>query len=163
MVIIVMGVAGSGKTTIGRLLAAELGWRFLEGDDAHPPANVEKMATGLPLTDADRRPWLEELRRRIESCLAAGESVVVACSALKESYRRVLAEGLPGVRFVHLRGDPEVIRQRLEGRQGHFMKAVLLESQLAVLEAPKDALAVDVAGTPEEIVAEIISSLSSPP
>jgi gluconokinase len=155
MVVIVMGVSGSGKTTIGRLLAAELGWRFLEGDDAHPPANVEKMAAGLPLTDADRLPWLEELRVRIESCLAAGENVVVACSALKESYRRILVGGLPGVRFVHLRGTPELIRQRLEERPGHFMKAAMLPSQLAVLEAPKDAVTVDVAAPPEEIVAEI--------
>lgn len=163
MVVIVMGVAGSGKTTIGRLLSMELGWPFLEGDDAHPPANVRKMAAGLPLTDADRLPWLEELRRRIESCLAEGQNAVVACSALKESYRQILAGGLEGVRYVYLRGTPELIRERLKGRQGHFMKAAMLESQLAALEVPEDAVTVDVAKRPEEIVAEITASLSSPP
>lgn len=163
MVVIVMGVSGSGKTTIGRLLARELGCPFLEGDDAHPPANVKKMAAGLPLTDADRLPWLVELRRRIERCLAEGQHAVVACSALKESYRQVLTGGLEGVRYVYLRGTPELIRERLEVRQGHFMKAAMLESQLAVLEVPAGAVAVDVGRTPEEIVAEIISFLSSPP
>jgi gluconokinase len=155
MIVIVMGVSGSGKTTVGRSLAEALGWPFSDGDDLHPPANLEKMAAGLPLTDADRLPWLEELRRRIERHRAAGESAVIACSALKASYREILAEDREEVRFVHLTGSPELIRRRLEQRQGHFMKAVMLDSQLAALEPPTDAVAVDVAGSPEEIVAEI--------
>ena len=155
MVVIVMGVSGSGKTTIGRLLAETLGWSFYEGDDLHPPANVRKMAAGIPLTDADRLPWLEALRALIEHCLAAGENAAVACSALKVSYREILAGGLEGVRFVHLTGSRDLIRDRLKQRQGHFMKAKMLDSQLAALEPPSHALEVDVAGSPEEIVAEI--------
>jgi gluconokinase len=155
MVVIVMGVSGSGKTTIGRLLAETLGWSFIEGDDLHPPANRQKMAAGIPLTDADRRPWLEELRRRVERCLGAGEDAAIACSALKASYRKVLAGGLDGVRFVHLTGSPALIHERLEQRHGHFMKAQMLGSQLAALEPPSHAVEVDVAGSPEEIVAEI--------
>lgn len=155
MVVIVMGVAGSGKTTIGRRLAEALGWPFADGDDLHPPANLEKMAAGLPLTDADRLPWLRELRRRIERHLAAGENAVIACSALKASYREILAGDRERVHFVHLTGSPELIRRRLEQRQGHFMKVQMLDSQLAALEPPADAVAVDVAGSPEEIVAEI--------
>lgn len=155
MIVIVMGVAGSGKTTIGHRLAAALGWPFHEGDDLHPPDNLQKMAAGIPLTDEDRLPWLAELRHRIERSLAAEEDAVIASSALKESYREILAGGLEGVRFVHLTGSPELIRQRLEQRQGHFMKSGMLASQLAALEPPADAVTVDVAGDPEEIVAEI--------
>lgn len=155
MIVIVMGVAGSGKTTIGRRLAEALSWPFCDGDDLHPPANLEKMAAGLPLTDADRLPWLRELRRRIERHLDAGENAVIACSALKASYREILARDREAVRFVHLTGSPELIRRRLEQRQGHFMKALMLDSQLAALEPPADAVAVDVAGSPEEVVAEI--------
>jgi gluconokinase len=155
MVVIVMGVSGSGKTTIGRLLAETLGWTFHEGDDLHPRANVEKMAAGIPLNDADRLPWLENLRALIERCLADGENATIACSALKKSYREILGGGLDGVRFVHLTGSRDLIRQRLEQRHGHFMKAKMLDSQLATLEPPSQALDVDVAGTPEEIVAEI--------
>ena len=155
MVIIVMGVAGSGKTTVGRCLAETLGWPYCEGDDLHPTANLQKMAAGIPLTDADRLPWLRELRRRIEGCIAARENAVIACSALKESYREILAGGLDEVHFVHLTGSPELIRERLAHRTGHFMKAGMLDSQLAALEPPADAVAVDVAGSPEEIVTEI--------
>ncbi|HKH47317.1 MAG TPA: gluconokinase [Thermoanaerobaculia bacterium] len=156
MIVIVMGVAGSGKTTVGRLLAETLGWSFHEGDDLHPLANVQKMAAGIPLTDADRLPWLEALRALIERCLAIGEDAAVACSALKASYREILAGGLDGVRFVHLTGSRDLIRDRLEQRHGHFMKARMLDSQLAALEPPSHALEVDVAGSPEEIVAEIV-------
>jgi gluconokinase len=155
MIVIVMGVAGSGKTTIGRLLAETLGWPYCEGDDLHPPANLQKMAAGLPLTDADRLPWLRELRRQIERFLSAGSDGVIACSALKASYREILAGGLAGVRFVHLTGSPELIRERLMQRTGHFMKAAMLDSQLAALEPPAGAVEVDVASSPEEIVAEI--------
>ena len=155
MIVIVMGVAGSGKTTVGRRLAEVLGWPYCEGDDLHPPANLEKMAAGLPLTDADRLPWLRELRRRIESFREAGENAVIACSALKASYREILTGGLEGVRFVHLTGSPELIRERLAHRAGHFMKAAMLDSQLAALERPEGAVEVDVAGRPEAIVDEI--------
>jgi gluconokinase len=155
MVIVVMGVSGSGKTTVGRLLAAELGWTFHEGDDAHPPDNLRKMAAGTALTDADRLPWLRELRSLIESCLAAGKDAVLACSALKESYREILAGGLEGVCFVHLTGDPALIAERLEHRQGHFMTAGMLAGQLAVIEPPTDGISVEVEGSPEEIVAEV--------
>jgi gluconokinase len=155
MIVIVMGVAGSGKTTIGRRLADALGWPYCEGDELHPPANLQKMAAGLPLTDADRLPWLLELRRRIEHFLEAGEDAVIACSALKASYREILAGGLEGVRFVHLTGSPALIRERLAHRTGHFMKAAMLDSQLAALEPPAGAVEVDVAGSPEAIVSEI--------
>lgn len=155
MVVIVMGVSGSGKTTVGRLLAATLGWAFHEGDDLHPPANLQKLAAGISLTDEDRLPWLQELRRRIELSLATGEDAVIACSALKASYRKVLSGDLDGVRFAHLKGSLELIRERLEHRQGHFMKAKMLDGQLAALEPPSHAVEVDVAGSPEEIVAEV--------
>lgn len=159
MIVIVMGVAGSGKTTIGRLLAESLGWPYCEGDDLHPPANLQKMAAGIPLTDADRLPWLRELRARIERRLAAGENEVIACSALKASYREILTGGHAEVRFVHLTGSPALIRERLAHRTGHFMKATMLDSQLAALEPPADAVKVDVARSPEEIVAEIRARL----
>jgi gluconokinase len=163
MIVIVMGVSGSGKTTIGRLLAAGLGWIFDEGDDAHPPDNLRKMAAGLPLTDADRLPWLQALRRLIESRLAAGEDAVLACSALKESYREILAGSLEGVCFVHLTGDPALIAERLEHREGHFMKVGMLASQLAVIEPPQDGISVSVDAAPEEIVAEIRRRLQLSP
>lgn len=159
MVVIVMGVAGSGKTTVGRLLAETLSWPYCEGDALHPPANLQKMAGGIPLTDEDRLPWLLELRARIEGYIAAGENAVVACSALKESYRETLAGGLDEVRFVHLTGSPELIRERLAHRTGHFMKAGMLDSQLAALEPPAGAVEVDVAGRPEAIVGEILKDL----
>lgn len=159
MIVIVMGVAGSGKTTIGRHLAAALGWPYCEGDDLHPPANLQKMAAGIPLTDADRLPWLRELRRLIERRLAAREHAVIACSALKGSYREILTGGLEEVYFVHLTGSPALIRQRLAQRAGHFMKVGMLDSQMATLEPPADAVEVDVAGSPTEIVAEIRARL----
>ncbi len=155
MVVIVMGVAGSGKTTIGRLLAAQMGWDFLDADDFHPASNVEKMRRGIPLTDADRDPWLEVLAARIR---AQGRSAVLACSALKESYRDRLGVN-PSVRFVHLTGDPDVVRRRLEKRQGHYAHADLLASQLAALEAPAGVLSFDAADPPERIVAGIRDAL----
>jgi gluconokinase len=166
MVIVLMGVSGTGKTTVGELLAEALDAQFAEGDSYHPPENVEKMRRGIPLDDADRWPWLEILSAEIERWLAADTTVVLACSALKESYRDVLAKGRPGVRFVYLEGDEALIRGRLERRRGHYMPAGLLASQIAALEEPKDAMTVDVAGTPEAIVAEILRLLgrtSEPP
>ena len=140
MIVVVMGVSGSGKTTIGKLLAARLGCEFLDGDDFHPPPNVKKMAAGTPLSDEDRLPWLKKLNRK----LLGGRDAVLACSALKESYRTVLAEGLADCRFVHLRGNIKLIRARLAERRHRYMPASLLESQFATLEAPHDAIEVDI-------------------
>ncbi|WP_225412599.1 gluconokinase [Stigmatella hybrida] len=144
MVVILMGVSGAGKTTIGRLLAHTLGWRFLEGDDFHPPANVAKMHAGVPLTDEDREPWLETLRGVLAEAVARGENVVLACSALRARYRQVLSVDPAQVRWVYLRGAPSLIAQRLAARRGHFMPPSLLDSQFNVLEEPQDALGVDV-------------------
>lgn len=155
MVILVMGVAGSGKTTIGELLAEELGWTFIDADDVHPPANIEKMAAGQPLNDQDRAPWLAALRRRIEDCLARGESAIVTCSALKEHYRNIIVVDPQKVKIVHLHGSPELLRSRIAGRKGHFMSPSMLDSQLAALEPPANALTLDVVKTPPELVARI--------
>ena len=159
MVIVLMGVSGAGKTAVGRLLAEALGAEFAEGDAYHPPENIEKMRRGIPLDDADRWPWLQILATQIDRWLAAGTTVVLACSALKQRYRDVLAKGRPGVRFVHLQGDRALIRLRLDGRQGHYMPPALLDSQFAALEPPAAGIHVDVSGTPEEIVTEIIQHL----
>jgi gluconokinase len=166
MVIVLMGVSGSGKTTVGQLLAAALDAEFVEGDAYHPPENIEKMRRGIPLEDVDRWPWLEILSAEIDRWLAAGRTVVLACSALKQRYREVLAQGHPDVRFVHLEGAKALIRVRLDRRQGHYMPAILLDSQFAALEPAADAITVDVTGTPAAITATIIKMLGrtgSPP
>ncbi len=161
MVVIVFGVSGAGKTTIGKLLAEELGWHFYEGDDFHPAANIEKMRRGIPLTDEDRQPWLATLREVIEKSLAAGENAVLACSALKRKYRRDLRVN-EEVKFVYLRGDFALIADRLRHRTGHFMKPELLQSQFADLEEPQpaeDAIIVDLTRTPHELTQEIRARL----
>ena len=135
LVIVVMGVSGCGKSTVGRLLAERLGWVFQEGDDLHPAANVAKMRAGVALTDEDRRPWLDRVAGWIEGRLVAGESGVIACSALKRAYRERLARP-GGVVFVYMRVDRHTLEERLAGRRGHFMPAALLPSQLATLEDP---------------------------
>lgn len=155
MIVVVMGVSGSGKTTIGKLLAARLGCVFLDGDDFHPPANVKKMAAGTPLSDEDRWPWLKNLNGK----LLEDRKAVLACSALKESYRKVLSEGITDCRFVHLRGSIALIRARLEERQHRYMPASLLESQFATLEPPARCVAVDVAQRPERCVNQILAQL----
>lgn len=157
-IIILMGVAGAGKTTVGQRLAATLGWAFYDADVFHPPENVAKMSSGEPLTDLDRIPWLEQMRELIHDSLRRGESAVVACSALKAAYRAILSRGNPGARFVYLKATPELIRRRLLDRPGHFMKAEMLDSQFAALEEPDGALVVD-AGLPvERIMKEIVGS-----
>ena len=157
-VIIIIGVSGSGKTTIGRLLSGELGWKYYEGDDFHPPANIEKLKSGVPLDDADRRPWLESLRDLIRNCLEQGDSAVVACSALKQRYRDFLLVD-ERVILIYLKGDYELIRERLSKRRGHFLNPNLLDSQFAALEEPKTAMQVDVSVSPAEIVKSIRSAL----
>jgi gluconokinase len=159
VVILLMGVSGAGKTTVGQLLAAELGWAFADGDDYHSTANVEKMRNGIPLTDADRTPWLEALRCRITDWLATGKNAVLGCSALKQEYRKSLRVA-PEVRVVYLRGTPQLLRQRLHARHGHFMTERMLESQLAALDEPEDAVVADIDRSPAEIVAEIRARLA---
>lgn len=159
MVIIVMGVSGVGKTTLGEALARELGWRFVDADDVHPPANVEKMAAGVPLTDEDRAPWLERLRGLIAQALERGEDLVLACSALRRSYRQQLAVEPSRIRWVYLTAPPEVLARRLRERTGHFMPPGMLESQLATLEPPDDALVVDVTPVATVVVGLIRSGL----
>ena len=160
MVIVLMGVAGSGKTTVGRALAAQLGWPFRDADEFHPPANVDKMSHGVPLTDSDRRPWLAAIRAYIDATLARGDSAVVTCSALKERYRRIIVRDPAQVKLVHLAGDVAIIAERLQARKGHFMKSEMLSSQFADLEPPRDALTVDIAQPPEVMVAQIRKALA---
>lgn len=158
MIVIVMGVVGAGKTTVGQLLAQQMGWRFADADDFHPAANIEKIRRGIPLTDTDRWPWLDALRAAIQQWIFNRQNAVLACSALKSSYRERLDAG-PEVRFVFLKSDPQVIERRLRARQGHFADAQILSSQLADLEPPHSALAVDISATPEQIVSSIREGL----
>lgn len=161
MLVLVMGVSGCGKTTLGRALAERLGARFLDGDDFHPEANVRKMAAGTPLDDADRRPWLARLNAELRACEAHGESAVLACSALKAIYREMLCEGLARLDTVFLHADAAVIGQRLAARSHRYMPASLLQSQLDTLEAPVNAIRVDVAQLPEACVSQALAALAS--
>jgi gluconokinase len=162
VIVIVFGVSGAGKTTVGRLLAEDLGWRFHEADDFHPQTNINKMRRGISLTDEDRWPWLDRLRDQITSSLSARENAVLACSALKRAYRehlRVNGE----VKFVFLRGGYALIAEQLHHRHGHFMTPDLLRSQFADLEEPKpdeDLLTIELGRTPEDLVEEIKTKLS---
>jgi gluconokinase len=159
LVIVLMGVSGSGKTTVGHLLASQLGWQFADADDYHPAANIEKMRDGIPLTDADRAPWLEALRGLIAGWIAADQNAVLACSALKRTYRQNL-EIAREVRFAYLKGTPQLLHERLHARVGHFMTERMLESQIATLEEPQDAVVVDIARSPEEIAVDIRAKLA---
>lgn len=159
-VILVMGVSGSGKTTIGTLLARALGWAFVDADVFHPAANLAKMHAGQPLNDADRAPWLGALRERIRTALQRNEPLILACSALREDYRSQLVINSAAVRLVHLAGNFDLIRQRLAHRTDHFMPPALLQSQFDTLETPADALTVDVAESPARIVARIRHAFS---
>jgi gluconokinase len=155
MILVIMGVSGSGKSTIGQSLAAELGWSFFEGDDFHSAANVEKMANGIALTDADRADWLAALAQLIHNLSGDGHSGVLACSALKQSYRETLGQNISNVQFIYLKGDYDLILKRLQARQGHYMRPELLKSQFEALEEPGQALVVDVASPVAIIVRQI--------
>ena len=162
MILVVMGVAGCGKTTIARMLAERLGWRFQEGDALHPPANVAKMSAGTPLSDADRWPWLHAIAAVIDTWRAEGASGIVTCSALKRAYRDILIGNRPDVRLVHLAGDKPLIAARMAARKGHFMPTALLDSQFATLEPPgaeENPIVVDIGPDAEAIVAEVEESL----
>ena len=158
MIVIVMGVVGAGKTTIGKMLASELCWQFADADDFHPSSNVEKISHGVPLTDEDRQPWLDQLRTSILRWIGEGQPTVLACSALKRSYRAELQAG-PQVRFVYLHGSVELIAERLRARHGHFAGEAILASQLTDLEEPEAALKFDISDTPEHITDQIRKAL----
>jgi len=161
-IIVVMGVSGSGKTTVGAMLAGRLHWVYAEADDFHPLANIEKMAAGHPLTDEDRKPWLAAIGAWIDKQIEAGQPGVVTCSALKRAYRDELRAGRPEVRLVYLHGDRDLIAARLASRHGHFFHADMLDTQFRDLEEPtpeEQVLVVPISGTPAEIVAEILADL----
>ncbi len=160
LVIVVMGVSGSGKTTVGRALAERIGARFVDADDYHPDANVAKMRSGTPLTDEDRAPWLTTLRTMIDTWLENEDTVVLACSALTERIRTALGVDRETVRMVHLRGTQPVIEARMCDRD-HFMPATLLESQFALLEPPEHAIVLDVQEPPETLVTRIVRALEN--
>lgn len=161
MIIVLFGVAGAGKTTVGKLLARDLGWRFLEADDFHPEQNIAKMRAGRPLTDRDRWPWLQRLQQEIQQCVAAGDNAVLACSALKRKYRDLLRANR-SVKFVFLRSNHPLIEKRLRQRRRHFMNPHLLQSQFAHLEEPhsdENVATLDAGRSPRELVEEIKTKL----
>ena len=159
MIVILMGVSGSGKTTVGQSLAHRLHWRLLDADDFHPPANIEKMSRGVPLEDSDRWPWLDRLNEMVRTAEARSENVLLACSALKARYRDRLAAGCATVNWVYLKGDFDLIEARLKARKGHYMKSGLLRSQFAALEEPEGALVMGIEDTPDVIAERLIDSL----
>lgn len=162
--IIVMGVSGSGKSTVGELLAQQLDAIFIDGDTLHPQANVDKMAAGQPLNDCDRLPWLNQINQQLKVFETSNQSGVMVCSALKRQYRQILRQGLSNLLFLFLDGDEDTITQRMRDRQGHFMKACMLASQFSILERPSadecDVITVNVNQTPKEIVATMLAQLS---
>jgi len=161
MIVVVMGVSGSGKTAIGQPLAEQQGWEFLDGDDFHPPENVAKMSAGTPLTDADRWPWLDRLNKELREREERGKSAVLACSALKQAYRDRLARGLAHWRLVFLRGSFDLLQRRIKQRKHRYMPASLLQSQFATLEPPARAISVDVAQPLELSVTQIRAALNA--
>lgn len=159
---IVMGVSGSGKSTVARGVAAQKGWLLLEGDSFHPPANIAKMKAGTPLTDEDRWPWLQAIAAKEDELLSTGRSGVIACSALRRDYRRILVADRPGMVLVYLRGTIELISGRIQSRKNHFMPAALLRSQFDTLEEPgpeESAIIVDIGKPPDVMVREVISRI----
>lgn len=162
--LVVMGVSGCGKTSVGRHVATTLGLTFIEGDELHPPRNVALMAAGTPLTDDDRADWLATIAGRLGQAFAAGHGLVVSCSALKRRYRDVLRAPCPGLRFVYLHGNAALLHQRMSARQGHYMPPSLLDSQLATLEPPdadEDAISVDISPSPDQVAATALARLQS--
>ena len=159
--LIVMGVSGCGKSSVGKALASKLGWDFYDADDFHPPANVAKMASGIPLDDFDRASWLASLNELISSSLKANHPGVLACSALKERYRRQLMEGNDGVQVVYLKGSYDLIWSRMEKRTGHYMKPHMLKSQFEALEEPTKALTVEISAPVNEIIREILQAIQN--
>lgn len=157
--LILMGVSGSGKTTIGERLAKLFDWEFFDADDFHPAENIQKMASGIPLNDSDRLPWLKNLQNLLSTTIKNGKNPILACSALKNSYRDLLLTGNEGVKIVYLKGSYELILDRMQNRAGHYMKANMLKSQFDLLEEPTDGLVVDIQQQPDEILKEIISIL----
>lgn len=160
MIIVVMGVAGAGKTTIGSQLAQQLGYEFLDADVFHSAANIQKMSAGVPLTDADRKPWLDALHQALADRASQKKDTVLACSALKETYRKLLADRL-AIRWVYLKVTPEIAHQRMQQRIGHYAKENLVSTQFDTLEEPREALVVDAGKTPGEIVQNIVLALRS--
>jgi gluconokinase len=158
MIYIIMGVLGSGKSTVGRLLAERIRCVYRDADDYHTPSNRSKLAHGIPLTDEDRKPWIFAIRAVIDAEIAIGVDCVVACSALKEKYRQTLIQGRSGIKLVYLKGSKELITERVKNRGGHFVNPVLIDSQFTELEEPKDAIVIDIRKTPEEIVQEILDN-----
>lgn len=158
--IIVMGVSGSGKSTVAELLAERLGVPFRDADDYHPPANILKMSAGIPLNDTDRAPWLDILHKLLAESETAGQGLVLAASSLKASYRATMRGSLNSVVFVYLKGDFETILERMSQREDHFMKAEMLQSQFDALEEPIDAITVNIQATPEQMVSHIMKQLS---
>lgn len=158
-ILVLMGVSGSGKTTIGRLLSEKLHWPFFDADSFHPAENIAKMANGIPLTDLDRKPWLERIRKRMEKETAAGRSAIFGCSALKKKYRDFLRAAPVPVQFIYLRAAPALLSERLTARKGHFMKEEMLSSQLAAFEEPENAWTVDASKAPDAIISDIAERL----
>ncbi len=163
MIVILMGVSGVGKTTIGQVLSEKLGWPLFDADEFHSLASIEKMRNGIPLDDADRWPWLDRMNAMLVEKEGRGDSVLLACSALKQVYRDRLAQGTADLRWIYLKGRFDLIRKRLEARKGHYMKAGLLESQFATLEEPDNALDIDTADTPDAIADHILHRLRASP
>ena len=159
MIVIVMGVTGVGKTTVGQLLAEKTGWPLYDADDYHSAANVEKMRAVIALTDEDRWPWLDRLNALLRTAEARGNSVILACSALKQRYRDRLEQGLGGVRWIYLKGHMELIRSRLNQRKGHYMNPALLQSQFDALELPLDALSIDIGDEPAALAQQVFQAL----
>ena len=161
--VVLMGVAGSGKTAVGMQVAQKLDWIFLDADNFHPPANIEKMKHGIPLNDEDRAPWLQRLHDELQRQMAEGHSVILACSALKETYRKVLRDEVSPPTFVYLDVDPETIRDRLQQRTAHFFPKELMESQFATLEKPKDAIIIDARKPLADVIDQVIHALKASP
>jgi gluconokinase len=159
-IILVMGVSGSGKTVVGRALAQSLGWDFYDADDFHPPANIAKMSAGIPLTDDDRAPWLNLLHEKLLESRGESRNCVMACSALKAKYRKVLFDGVSNFQVVYLKGGYDLISQRMQTRTGHYMKPEMLKSQFDALEEPINAFVVNIAGDVNEIVYKVIEFIN---